>query len=222
MTPRLDLRQYLRLMALFLESPILYARAHLRLIGRGLHYLSKNPDLAWSRELLPPAESAAGLSVLLLIAKQGRPLFSFLIAQGRFGNLPAATLSAFHDLDSICAKVAADLNAPWQAVMIESALFDRINERLAAEPDHDAFFVAGREILAALAEGQVRFSPALPEAEMLAALDGEELLAKFGPRFGLSVPNPVRFSGVVRGLALALRSPVTRLRMKKDFAPLRD
>ena len=43
-----------------------------------------------------------------------------------------------------------------------------------------------REILSALSSRQITFSPLLPEAEMLASLDGEELLAKFGPRYGMS------------------------------------
>jgi hypothetical protein len=222
MTPALDLKQYLRLMALLLQSPILFARASLRLLFRGLHYLTGNPDLAWAVELLPPAQSAAGPSVLLLIAKQGRPVFSLLVAQGRIRNLAAEALRAFGDLDSFCEQAAADLDLPLQAVMIDSALFERINSHLAVEPGHDAFFIAGREILAALADRQVSFSPALPEAEMLAALDGEELLAKFGPRFGVSIMNPVRFSAVLRGLALALLSPLTRWRMKKNFQELRD
>ena len=222
MTPGLDLKQYLRLMAVLLQRPILFARASLRLLGRGLHYLAENPDLAWARELLPPAASAAGLSVLVLIAKQGHPVFSLLVAKGRIRNLAAEALRAFGDLDSFCQMAAAGLDLPLQAIMIDSALFERINSHLATEPGHDAFFIAGREILAALADRQVSFSPALPEAEMLAALDGEELLAKFGPRFGVSLINPVCFSGVVRGLVLALLSPLTRWRMKNFFKELRD
>jgi hypothetical protein len=209
-------------MALFLRRPILLARAQIRLVSRGLQYLAGNPDLAWAQELLPPAQSAAGLALLILITKQGGPVFSLLIAKGRVRNLAAEDLRVFADLDSFRANAAAGLDSAVQAVMIDSALFERINSRLGAEPGHDAFFIAGREILAALSDGQVSFSPALAEAEMLAAQDGEELLAKFGPRFGLSVPNPVRFSGVFRGLVLALLSPLTRRRMKKNFLELRD
>jgi len=218
----LDLKQYLRLLALFLKSPVLFARAQIRLISRGLQYLAVNPDLAWAAELLPPAKSVSGLPVLVLIGKQGHPVFSLLIAKGRFRNLDAEALRAFGDLDSFCERAAAGFGAPLQAVMIDSALFRRINASLAAEPGHDAFFITGREFLAALGDGRVSFSPVLPEAEMLAALDGEELLAKFGPRYGVGVENPVRFFGVVRGLGLALLSPLTGRRMKKNFRELRD
>ena len=56
MKPGLDLKQYLRVMALLLRSPILFAREAARLIFRGLDYLAGNPDLAWARKLLPPAD----------------------------------------------------------------------------------------------------------------------------------------------------------------------
>lgn len=217
MNPGLELRQYLRLTAMLLRSPILFARANNRIICRGLFYLAENPDLAWARELLPLAGPKAGRSLLVLIASKGTPIFSLLIADGRIKNLPGQALRAFSDLDSFCEKTGAELNLSLQAVLADFAIFEQINLKLATEPGLDAFFIAGREILAALSQGQVSFSPILPEAEMLASLDGEELLAKFGPRYGVGLENPVRLAGVVRGLGLALLSPLTRRRMRKNF-----
>jgi hypothetical protein len=222
MSPGLNLRQAAVLMGLLFRRPILYTRAHLALINRGLCYLAQNPDLAWWRFLLNLEEASQGTDTLVLIVDKGRPIFSLVLAQGLTGNLPGETLRTFHDLDSFRVKVEADLNRPLQAVLIDAAIIERINWRLVREKSPDPFFVAGREILASLSEGMVKFSPIMPEAEMLASLDGEELLCKFGPRYGLNMENPVRFAGVIRGLILVLLSPITRWRMKKNFLYLND
>ncbi len=181
------MRQALRLLAVLMRHPILMLRAHLRLIARGLFYLSENPDVVRARDLMNPPESGARL----VIEDRGEPIFSLILTSKK-----------------------TDQAMPAQEIRIDAAVFDQINSRLVAEKDRDAFFIAGREILAALSRRQIIFSPILPEAEMLASLDGEELLAKFGPRYGLSLTNPVKFYDVLSGLGLALISPVTRKRMR--------
>jgi hypothetical protein len=222
MSPGFNLRQAAALIALLIRKPILSTRAHLALINRGLCYLAQNPDLAWWQYFLDLEGSGPSMDTLVLIADKGLPVFSLVLAQGLIGNLPGETLRSFRDLDSFREKIEADLDRPLQAVLIDAAIIERINSRLVREKSTDPFFVAGREILASLSEGMIRFSPIMPEAEMLASLDGEELLCKFGPRYGLSMENPARFVGVIRGLRLVLLSPVTRWRMKKNFLYLND
>jgi hypothetical protein len=222
MRPGFNLRQAAALIALLIRKPILYTRAHLALVNRGLCYLAQNPDLAWWRFLLNLEEASQGTDTLILVADKGLPVFSLVLVQGLTGNLPGETLRAFRDLDAFREKIEAGLDRPLQAVLIDAAIIERINSRLVREKRLDPFFAAGREILASLSEGMIKFSPVMPEAEMLAALDGEELLCKFGPRYGLSKNNPVSFAGVIRGLRLVLLAPVTRWRMKKNFLYLND
>ena len=217
MRPGFQMRQVVALLGLLFRRPILYARANLRLINRGLFYLAQSPDLAWWQYLLDLEESGPGMDAMVLIADKGRPVFSLVLAKGFLGNLSQDSLSAFNDLDSFREKTEDDLDRPLQAIMVDAAIIKRINSKLVREKSLDPFLVAGQEILAALSEGMIKFSPVMPEAEMLSSLDGEELLCKFGPRYGLSMQNPVRFSGVIRGLGLALVSPLTRWRMRKAF-----
>jgi len=247
MNPGLEWKQALALLGLLARRPVLWTRANLRLINRGLCYLAQNPDLAWGRYLLASSESAPGLDTLVLISDQGRPVFSLLLAKNLTGNLSTQALRTFADLDSFRDKTEAFLQRPLQAVLIEAATFERLNLKLVEEKGLDAFFIVGREILAALSERQIKFSPLMPEAEMLASLDGEELLCKFGPRFGLcinvraassfakatadksaAIPLKMRApsasakamtdkSGALRGLGLALLSPLTRWRMKRKI-----
>jgi len=222
MKPGLEFRQVLRLLGLLARRPVVLARANLRLINRGLYYLAQNPDLVWSRYLLDSAGSAQGMDALILVADQGRPVFSLLLAKGLTGNLPGHALRSFRGLDSFREKNEAELQRPLQAVLVDAAVIDRLNSKLVEEKGLDAFFIAGREILEALARGMIQFSPIVHEAEIAASLDGEELLCKFGPRYGLSRENPVRVAGVIRGLGLALTAPLTRRRMKKHFAGLSE
>jgi len=222
MRPGFKLMQVSALLGLLFRRPILYARANLTLINRGLFYLAQSPDLAWWQYLLDLEDSGPGTDALVLIADQGRPVFSLVLAKGLIGNLSEDALRSFSNLDSFREKAEADLDRPLQAIMVDAAIIERINSRLVREKSRDPFFVAGREILASLSEGMIKFSPIMPEAEMLASLDGEELLCKFGPRYGLSMKNPVRFAGVIRGLGLALLSPFTRWMRKKYFTALSD
>jgi len=217
MRPGFQLRQVTALLGLLFRRPVLSARANLRLINRGLFYLAQSPDLAWWQYLLDIEESGPGIDTLILIEDKGRPVFSLVLAKGFSGNLSGAAISSFSGLESFREKAEADLDRPLQAIVVDAAIIERINSRLVREKSLDPFFVAGQEVLASLSEGMIKFSPIMPEAEMLASLDGEELLRKFGPRYGLSVNNPVRVGGVLRGLGLAFISPITRLRMKKAF-----
>ena len=118
--------------------------------------------------------------------------------------------------------IEADHKQPLQAILVDGAIFNRLHFALVREKGLDAFFVVGREVLAALKEGGIEFSPVMPEAEMLGSLDGEELLGKFGPRYGLGLENPVRLAGAARGLGLALMSPLTGRRMKKNLIAFSD
>jgi hypothetical protein len=214
--PGFELRQALKLLALLCQRPVLYTRSNLRLINRGLFYLSESPDLAWWN-LLIDQDAAMTMDILVVIAEKGAPVFSLLIGKGLIGGVSNDLLGSFRDLDSFREQIEAGVDRPLQAVMVDAAIINRVNSKLVAQPKVDAFFVAGSEILAALKDRMIVFSPVMPEVEMLASLNGEELLAKFGPRYGLRIGNPVRFAGVIRGLRLAIKSPVTKWRMKKAF-----
>jgi len=215
MRPGLDMKQVLALVVRLVRHPLLSARANSRLIQRGLCYLAENPDVAWARDILTPGISAPDAAPLLLIADKGRVIFSLVLAKGLIGNLPKAVSRQIADIDSLRKAYETYLGLPLQAVLVDAAIIEKIQSRVTIEKDLDPFLVAGREILAAIAESWIQFSPVREEVEMLGSFDGEELLSKFGPRYGLTRRNPVRWGGVLRGLGLALISPLSRWRMKK-------
>jgi hypothetical protein len=222
MKPGIDIRQMLALIAILSRSPILGAHFISRIVCRGLVFLADNPDLAWARHLLTGGGPQIVPDTLVLIMDKGKPIFSLLSGRNLFGNLSSADLKSLADMDSFREGIEDDLKRPLQAVRIDAAIIERIKAKVVDEKELDPFFVAGREILALLSEGGIRFSPLIMEAEVGASLSGEELLRKFGPRFGLSIKNPVRFSRVMQGLYILLSAPLKRMRMRRTIAATSD
>ncbi len=212
MRPGIQPGQLLGLIAMLVRRPLPWLNANARLIGRGLFYFSQNPDLAWAARLM--ADVAQRPDFLLLVGRGNQPVFSLLLSMRGLGNV---SLDGFEDLDSFRQKCEAGLDQPLQAVMVDAGLFDRLHAAL-ADRKEDAFFIAGREVLAMLAERQIRFSPVMLEAEIGASLNGSELLAKFGPRYGVGIKNPVTAFGIAKGIWFVIKSPWTDLRMKSRLA----
>ncbi len=221
MRPGIVPGQVVSLLAILFRRPILTARCNLRLLGRGLVYLADNPDLAWARHLITGGRPAAP-GALVLIRDKGKIVFSFVASGKSAGNLPNPVLRSIDDLDSFREKIEDELDRPLQLIQVDATLIDRIRTRVVENKDLDSFFAAGREIVEGLSRGDIVFSPVILEAEVGASLDGEELLAKFGPRFGLGVSNPVRLSSLLRGLGLLVTSPLRRRRMRRAIAAYND
>jgi hypothetical protein len=215
MKPGLELRQALALVIRLVRNPILSARTNWRLIMRGLVYLAENPDVAWALDLIAPNASPPEVFPLILIVDNGRVIYSLLLAQGLIGNLPDESLNQSANIEYLRKESETLFDRPLQAILVDAAIIDRIQSRVAIEKDLDSFFVAGREIVGAVADGSIKFSPLMVEVEMLASLDGEELLAKFGPRYGLHRRDSVRTGKVLKGIKLALLVPWSRWRMRK-------
>jgi hypothetical protein len=222
MKPGFEFRQVIALFVILFQGPILTARAVLRLSGRGLNYLADNPDLVWTRYLLANAGPAMLSDALILIMNRGKPVFSLLVGKNLSGNLPDSELRSVRDLDSFREKMERDMKRPLQVVQLDAVILERIKTSVVNDKGLDAFFIVGREILSALAEGRIRFSPIIQEAAIGASLEGDELLCKFGPRFGLSHKSPVRLSRVMRGLGLVLAVPITRRRRRRILIAFRD
>jgi hypothetical protein len=209
MKPNFDLKQFIAVATRLMRHPWLFLRCHHLLIKRGLCWFADNPDLVWAKELLPLPDQD-GPTPLILIVDQERIIFSFMLAKGRTGNLPAATIRRWSDLNSFREECEYLLDLPLQAILIEATIFDCIYSHVPSESCLDPFFVTVREILSALSSRLINFSPLPAEIEMLSSLESEELLGKFGARFGLAPRNPIRLWTILRGLGLALRSPFVR------------
>jgi hypothetical protein len=220
MRPRLDFGQILAMIARLLRHPWLLLRCHGLWIQRGLVYLGANPDVVWFAELSNKQAETGGMIPVLLVKDGGKFIFSLVMVGGRLGNLPGEWLKRFSDLDSLRKECETHQGQGVQMVVVDAAIIERINAGVVADKSIDSFYRGGVEILRALADGLIEFAPAIMEVEMLAALDGEELLSKFGPRYGVARENPVRMRGVLRGLGRVLTAPVSRHQMKKALLDL--
>lgn len=175
------LTQWTSFLRMSVREPLRSARTNIRLAGRALTFLAENPDLLRIRSLLDPDMPLLEPgNTALIITSNGVPRFSFALTSQGKGNLSQDVMEKL--LDNVRHRGFA---GDARLLVVEETVFARVREAFAGAPEGDPFYLAAVSLWNCFREGLIEFHPSLAQTELAKALLPEDVLSRFGPRFGL-------------------------------------
>ena len=214
------------------RDPYLTFRTSLRLVLRGLDYLSENPDVLLLPTLLQEGgDHSHERNALLLIGRAGRIAAALLVRQSAGEGLVVEAISRDLPAEAQASPDHPCLQATVEYVeerhgLIDTALFlstqsiRRIKEMILSKHDQDPFLVAAEGFLDEVHRGGILVWPQVSTLVAISQIEPKEILSRFAGRFGLYPEYRRNLRKATRGLVTLVRGLPRLMRGRPSFPPL--
>ncbi len=214
------------------RNPYLTLRSSLRLVLRGLDYLSENPDVLLLPSLLQEGgDHGHERNALLLIGRAERISVALLIKQSADNGLIVETISRDLPAEAPTSPDRLHLQSTVERLeerygLIDTAIFlsgpavQRIKTTILSKQGEDPFLIAAEGFLDEVHRGGIVIWPQISTLEAISQIEPKELLNRFAGRFGLYPEYRRDLRKATRGLVTLVRGLPRLIRGRPSFPPL--
>ena len=214
------------------RDPYLTFRTSLRLVLRGLDYLSENPDVLLLPTLLQEGgDHSHERNALLLIGREDRISVALLVRQSAGKGLVVEAISRDLPAEAPASPDRLHLQATAELLeercgFIDTAIFlsetsvRRIKAMILSKHGEDPFLVAAEGFLDEVHRGGILIWPQVSTLVAISQIEPKEILSRFAGRFGLYPEYRRDLRKATRGLIILVRGLPRLIRGRPSFPPL--